>query len=176
MGIVVYPQASVASTSQVAAVLTTSGVHSITIPSSMVVGVETQYPIVQGTWATSGINLPAGYSILGSSTPQTSISLGAINSATTWTASTLPSSSNWISVTYGNGMFVAVAYGSTAAAYSTNGSTWTASTLPSSSTWYSVTYGNGMFVAVAYGSTAAAYSNSVFPTVVVLTPLTGVTY
>ena len=75
--------------------------------------------------------------------------------------STLPSSQNWFSVTYGNGAFVAVANGSTAAAYSTNGGvTWTASTLPSSSDWIAVTYGNGAFVAVAYNSTAAAYSTN----------------
>ena len=72
--------------------------------------------------------------------------------------STLPSSQSWSSVAYGNGAFVAVAYGSAAAAYSTDGGhTWTASTLPSSQSWYSVAYGNGAFVAVAYGS-AAAYS------------------
>ena len=75
--------------------------------------------------------------------------------------STLPSSETWTSVAYGNGAFVAVAQGSTAAAYSTNGGvTWTASTLPSSETWYSVAYGNGAFVAVAASSTAAAYSTN----------------
>ena len=37
---------------------------------------------------------------------------------TTWTASTMPSSSYWTSVTYGNGYFVAVqADGTTAGAY-----------------------------------------------------------
>ena len=77
--------------------------------------------------------------------------------------STLPSSQSWISVAYGNGAFVAVASGSTAAAYSTNGGvTWTAATLPSSQTWRSVAYGNGAFVAVAVGpSTAAAYTQVV---------------
>ncbi len=76
--------------------------------------------------------------------------------------STLPSSQTWQSVTYGNGAFVAVAYGSTAAAYSTNGGvTWTAATLPSSAYWASVAYGNGAFVAVAGGSsTIAAYSTN----------------
>ena len=75
--------------------------------------------------------------------------------------STLPSSQTWYSVAYGNGVFVAVAYNSTAAAYSTDGGvTWTASTLPSSQAWQSIAYGNGAFVAVAYGSTAAAYSTN----------------
>ena len=36
----------------------------------------------------------------------------------TWTARTLPSPASWESVTYGNGVFVAIAYGGTAAATS----------------------------------------------------------
>jgi hypothetical protein len=77
----------------------------------------------------------------------------------TWTVRTLPSSSSWTSVTYGNGVFVAVTTGSTTAATSPDGVTWTARTLPSSSNWTSVTYGNGLFVAVAGGpSTVAATS------------------
>ena len=73
--------------------------------------------------------------------------------------STLPSSQSWSSVAYGNGAFVAVATGSAAAAYSTDGGvSWTASTLPYSASWISVAYGNGAFVAVANGSAAAAYS------------------
>jgi len=75
--------------------------------------------------------------------------------------STLPASVNWYSVAYGNGVFVAVAAGSTDAAYSTNGGqTWTLATLPASVNWYSVAYGNGVFVAVSYGSTDAAYSTN----------------
>ena len=69
----------------------------------------------------------------------------------------LPSNADWRSVTYGNGKFVAVAYGSTKATYSTDGITWTAATMPSSAGWQSVTYGNGKFVAVAY-TNVAAYS------------------
>ena len=78
-----------------------------------------------------------------------------------WTASTLPSSANWWSVTYGNGKYVAVATSSSTAAYSTDGINWTASTLPSSASWYSVTYGNGKYVAVVNGSNTAAYSTAV---------------
>jgi hypothetical protein len=76
----------------------------------------------------------------------------------TWTARTLPSSANWQSVTYGNGVFVAVAIYSNAAATSPDGITWTARTLPSSASWNSVTYGNGVFVAVAPDSIQAATS------------------
>ena len=42
----------------------------------------------------------------------------------------LPVSANWYSVCYGNGKFVAVAYNSTIAAYSTDGINWTQTTLP----------------------------------------------
>jgi len=71
----------------------------------------------------------------------------------------MPSTSQWQGVTYGNGYYVAVAYGTTAGAYSTNGTTWTASTMPSGRPWYSVTYGNGYYVAVGNG-TAGAYSTN----------------
>ena len=70
----------------------------------------------------------------------------------------MPSSSNWQSVTYGNGKFVAVAFYSNTAAYSEDGITWTASILPSTAGWQSITYGNGKFVTVAFGSTKSAYS------------------
>jgi hypothetical protein len=79
-------------------------------------------------------------------------------------AMTMPgaSNTNWSSVTFGNGEFVAVVNGSNVAAYSTNGTTWTTTTLPASQDWESVTYGNGEFVAVGYGTsggtTVAAYS------------------
>jgi len=76
----------------------------------------------------------------------------------TWIETTLPSSANWKSVTYGNGKFVAVAYDSDIAAYSTDGINWTESTMPSSEQWYSVTYGINKFVAVARYSKVAAYS------------------
>ena len=88
--------------------------------------------------------------------------LSVIKNAGSWTARTLPSSASWNSVTYGNGVFVAVASG-TAAATSPDGITWTARTLPSSASWYSVTYGNGVFVAVAQGSAVAANTLNILP-------------
>ena len=75
-----------------------------------------------------------------------------------WTASTLPSSANWRSLTYGDGKFVAISYNSDASAYSTDGINWTASTLPSSANWRPLTYGDGKFVAIATGSDKAVYS------------------
>lgn len=75
-----------------------------------------------------------------------------------WKESSMPSHSTWQAITYGNGMFVAIASDSNKTAYSTDGENWTETTnLPSSAEWYSVTYGSGKFVAVAYG-TKAAYS------------------
>ena len=70
----------------------------------------------------------------------------------------MPTSDNWYSVTYGNGLFVAVAESSNKAAYSTDGITWTQTTLPSTGYWRSVTFGNGTFVAIAHNSNVAAYS------------------
>jgi len=76
----------------------------------------------------------------------------------TWTAGTLPSSSNWNSIAYGNNRFVAVSStNGTIAAYSLDGITWAASTLPSTAQWNKVTYGQGVFLAVSR-TTAAATS------------------
>ena len=77
---------------------------------------------------------------------------------TTWTQRTLPASATWYSITYGNGLFVAVALGSAVAATSPDGVTWTQRTLPASANWQSITYGNGLFVAVAGTGTIAATS------------------
>jgi len=58
-------------------------------------------------------------------------------------------------VTYGNGLFVAVAQSGTGNRVMTSpdGITWTSRTNPVDNDWYSVTYGNGLFVAVAYTGT-----------------------
>lgn len=75
----------------------------------------------------------------------------------TWFSSSLPASTTWASVTYGNGVFVAVAGNGTpgtSAAISYDGVTWWSQTLPSSAAWSAVTYGGSVFVAVAGYSTA----------------------
>gem|GEM_PF-5599184 len=71
--------------------------------------------------------------------------------------SSMISSANWQSLAYGNGVFLAVAISSTAAAYSTDGINWYPATLPGVAPWMSVTYGNGVFVAISQ-TTSAAYS------------------
>jgi hypothetical protein len=75
-----------------------------------------------------------------------------------WTENSgLPSSGKW-SVTFGNGVFVAVKYNSAVAATSTDGVTWTPRTLSATANWNAITFGNGLFVTVASASTAASTS------------------
>ena len=72
-----------------------------------------------------------------------------------WTSRTSAADNNWYSVTYGNGLFVAVA-GSGAGdrvMTSPDGITWTSRSSAADISWESVTYGNGLFVAVAYTGT-----------------------
>jgi hypothetical protein len=72
----------------------------------------------------------------------------------TWTARSAPEANNWWSVTYGNGVFVAVANtGTNRVMTSTDGETWKARSASEASGWYSVTYGNGVFVAIANNGT-----------------------
>ena len=73
-------------------------------------------------------------------------------------------SSDWVSVTYGKGRFVAIAKapGSNPLSMSsTDGKTWTGYSVGSDNLiWSSVTYGNGMFVAVASGRQEVAWSTT----------------
>ena len=64
---------------------------------------------------------------------------------------TASEANNWQSITYGNGLFVAVAAtGTNRVMTSPDGVTWTArSATGDDNIWTSVTYGNGLFVAVA---------------------------
>ena len=72
-----------------------------------------------------------------------------------WTSRTSAANNNWRSVTYGNGLFVAVAYSGSGNRVMTSpdGSTWTSRTSAADNNWYGVTYGNGLFVAVATSGT-----------------------
>ncbi|QQR64991.1 hypothetical protein IPH92_00195 [Candidatus Kaiserbacteria bacterium] len=75
-----------------------------------------------------------------------------------WTSRTAAAYNIWQSVTYGNGLFVAVS-GTGAGTIndrvmtSPDGITWTPRTAATNNYWYSVTYGNGLFVAVAGSGT-----------------------
>ncbi len=71
-----------------------------------------------------------------------------------WTARTAAEANQWTSVTYGNGLYVAVSFGGTNRVMtSPDGITWTARAAAELNFWISVTYGNGLFVAVAISGT-----------------------
>ena len=76
-----------------------------------------------------------------------------------WKQNTLPANTDWKSVTYGDGKYVAVTFNSDKGAYSTDGVTWTEMSMPAVGSWI-VTYGNGKYVAVASGNTKGAYSTN----------------
>ena len=72
----------------------------------------------------------------------------------TWTARSAAEANQWLSVTYGNGLFVAVANsGTNRVMTSPDGITWTARSAAEANIWQSVTYGNGLFVAVSSDGT-----------------------
>jgi hypothetical protein len=78
-----------------------------------------------------------------------------------WELSSMPVSSGWVSIAYGNGKFVSLtdsSDGSYVAAYSEDGINWTQTTLPVGGGWFSVTYGNGKFIA-GNEFTGIIYSN-----------------
>ncbi|MBK9339154.1 MAG: hypothetical protein IPM98_22525 [Lewinellaceae bacterium] len=68
----------------------------------------------------------------------------------TWATRNAAQANQWNRVTYGNGLFVAVASdGTNRVMTSPDGITWTARNAAAANAWWSVTYGNGLFVAVA---------------------------
>ena len=71
-----------------------------------------------------------------------------------WTARAAAEANGWQGVTYGNGLFVAIAYsGTNRVMTSPDGITWTARAAAEANDWQGVTYGNGLFVAIAYSGT-----------------------
>ncbi|PPL00412.1 MBG domain-containing protein [Parapedobacter indicus] len=71
-----------------------------------------------------------------------------------WALRTPAPEGQWNSVAYGNGLFVAVAYGGTNRVMtSPDGVNWTARTVPESNAWQDITFGDGKFVAVAQDGT-----------------------
>ncbi len=72
----------------------------------------------------------------------------------TWTARSAAVDTDWRGLTYGNGLFVAVAWtGANRVMTSPDGITWTARSAAEANPWLAVTYGNGLFVAVANDGT-----------------------
>lgn len=89
-------------------------------------------------------------SVAASLSPTTSVNQGV-----NWTSRTSAANNSWYGITYGNGLFVAVAITGTGSRVmsSLDGITWTSRTSAADNAWYSVTYGNGLFVAVANSGT-----------------------
>ena len=82
-------------------------------------------------------------------------SVATASGGETWTSQTSAADNSWFSVTYGNGLFVAVSVNGTGNRVMTSpdGITWTSRTAAVDNAWRSVTYGNGLFVAVSYTGT-----------------------
>ena len=76
----------------------------------------------------------------------------------TWTATTMPTSSNWVGVAYGEGAFVAISSNSTTVAITYDGINWDTTGTLTSTGFTAIAYGMGMWVAVKSGSNTAAYS------------------
>lgn len=72
----------------------------------------------------------------------------------TWTASTLPSTSDWSQVEFGNGLYVAVSSAGAKAAYSRDAITWSQSLLPIGAV-DKLAYGQGVFLGLDNSSTSA---------------------
>ena len=69
-----------------------------------------------------------------------------------WNAMTMPGSSNFAGVAFGNGYFVATGYGGSVGAYSTNGTTWTANNIIiSGASYHPIAYGSGVFAVIPQG-------------------------
>ena len=105
---------------------------------------------------------PIGMKILANQTGVITAGTGG----TSWTAQTCIAApvGNWVSIAYGNGIFVAISGGSSGAVQtSPDGINWTSRTSTTSSgNWSSVCYGGGLFVAVAQStvSTSGAVQTS----------------
>jgi len=109
---------------------------------------------------TSGATTTEAFSIgadgqvgIGTANPGTKLEVvGDITSkGTSWTSRTSAEDNNWYDVTYGNGLFVAIAISGTGDRVMTSpdGVNWATTTSAADITWTSVTYGNGLFVAVS---------------------------
>jgi hypothetical protein len=82
----------------------------------------------------------------------------SLSFASFWSVHSAPNSQlPYESVTFGNGLYVAIAPtytpGANGIAWSNNGVSWTAVNPPAANNWKSVVYGNGLFAAISMGST-----------------------
>jgi hypothetical protein len=84
----------------------------------------------------------------------------SLNGGKNWALGTVPSQSvgGWASVTYGNGVFVAVGPNNIAMYSIDNGQNWVLVSCQYCTSWYSVTFGAGRFVAVGYTPSVSTYT------------------
>lgn len=105
-----------------------------------------------------------------------SMTPAAAETGVDWTEQTASAANNWMSVAYGNGVFVAVSSdGTDQVMTSFDGVTWTARSAAMVRPWTSVTFGNGLFVAVSIEGTNGQGVNG-FGTDQVMTSPDGVTW
>ncbi len=147
--------------------------NNISLASSTASGQLNIGNIIFGTGITgTGSTISTGNVGIGTTNPGARLEVvgDIISKGTSWTDRNVTSAKDWRSVTYGNGLFVAVnAENSATAAVMTSpdGITWTDRNVTSGKTWTSVTYGNGLFVAV---------NNVVSATAAVMTSPDGITW
>lgn len=89
-----------------------------------------------------------------------------------WIETTMSSISNWRSICYGNGRFVAMDYKGRGA-YSDDGINWFQCDIPVSEYWTSVCYGNGKFIAVSSNGAKISSTNGISWIVPAITPTPG---
>ena len=82
------------------------------------------------------------------------VSVGCSNPGVSWTTQSAHSN-QWLSVTYGDSLFVAVSWNTSTnqVMSSSDGITWTPRVAAQANDWRSVTYGGGLFVAVSVNGT-----------------------
>jgi 6-phosphogluconolactonase (cycloisomerase 2 family) len=81
---------------------------------------------------------------------------------TTWTGVTAPEANQWKGITYGEGLFVAVAdTGTNRVMTSPDGTNWTVRTASSANGWQEVVYAEGRFVAVSETDTAMSSEDGI---------------
>jgi len=76
------------------------------------------------------------------------------------TLPSLPGGTNWASLNYGAGLWMALPDNYSTGATSTNGITWTQGNLPFNAYWSGVAYGDGTWVAINSNTLTAVYTNS----------------
>jgi trimeric autotransporter adhesin len=127
------------------------------------------------TWNTFTLSTTNQYTLAGTNQANAWISGDTSNNATLWTTSNTYSQTqrtvtqgtakwNMVGYSYTNNLFVAIGGGTTAYAYSTNGSTWTTATagytFNSLGTQKRIVEHKGTMVAGAYNQTAYSYSTN----------------